>query len=96
MGFEKAKRRETGVSSQVRCFFLRCYRKPVYCDRCKHPAARGSQTELLVEGWPGPPQSRRESIDLCAPCSSALAAWLSVPALNHAPLRAARSAAAGA
>lgn len=68
----------------------------VYCDRCKKPVARGSQTELLVEGWNGPPQSRRESIDLCAPCSSALAAWLSVPALNYAPLRPVRPAAAGA
>lgn len=59
----------------------------VYCDRCKAPVHRDDRTELVTESWVGPSQERRESIDLCAPCSNELVAWLNAAALTHPPLR---------
>lgn len=60
----------------------------VYCDKCKKPVARGSGTEMTAKTWGGAPQNRRESIDLCSACTSALSEWLNASALSAPPLRA--------
>ena len=53
------------------------------CDRCREPIRRDRTT---LEVGCGPHHGRRDDIDLCGPCMTALLAWVDAPVMAAPPL----------